>query len=341
MDTEPLGYDRPFTKIDWMKNSLLVTLADGNYVDQAKQLFSSVYRNAGWTGDYLLLAHDIPDEELSWFRDKGILVKECQPVLTDSDSYIGHAPLTTLCKFYLFTPDFRQWENIVFLDGDIIVRGSLEALSQINGFGAVRILNMFRTSLKGQFHKRSASNEQLLKELERNFDLRRPAFNAGVMAFNTDIISDTDFQKLTNLLFHFKDIIFISEETVLNMYFYDTWQELSQVFNICPGYEIHHSGCGPDNLKGVVSHTYSSFPGGKPWNLKSPLHPEWKSNLDKADCIDLANPRAPKIELNESEEAHRDSYLKNLHLRYFYRFYCYKISYFFKARVNALINYLS
>jgi len=39
------------------KKSVLVTLADENYIYQAKQLFSSVYFNVGWRGDYMLLAH--------------------------------------------------------------------------------------------------------------------------------------------------------------------------------------------------------------------------------------------------------------------------------------------
>ena len=63
-----------------MKKDLLVTLADENFLDQAKQLFSSVYWNAGWKGDYMLLAHEIPESKLKWFRDKGILVKKCKSV---------------------------------------------------------------------------------------------------------------------------------------------------------------------------------------------------------------------------------------------------------------------
>ena len=62
------------------KENLLVTLADKNYIDQAKQLFSSVYWNAGWKGDYMLLAHEIPEKDLKWFRNKGILIKKCKPL---------------------------------------------------------------------------------------------------------------------------------------------------------------------------------------------------------------------------------------------------------------------
>ena len=120
------------------------------------------------------------------------------------------------------------------------------------------------------------------------------------------------------------------------MYFYDNWQELSQVYNICPSYEIFHSGCSPDNLIGIVFHTYSNFPGGKPWNPKSPLDPEWRANLAKADLIDLAHPQPAKRIKSKEEEAHNDLHLKNLHQRYFYKFYRYKIFYFFWFRINKL-----
>jgi hypothetical protein len=52
-----------------MASNLLVAIADANHIDQAKQLFSSVYFNAGWKGDYMLMAHEIPEKELLWFRD--------------------------------------------------------------------------------------------------------------------------------------------------------------------------------------------------------------------------------------------------------------------------------
>ena len=52
------------------KKNLLVTLTEKNYIPQAKQLFSSVYWNAGWKGDYMLLAHGIPEKELKWLEKK-------------------------------------------------------------------------------------------------------------------------------------------------------------------------------------------------------------------------------------------------------------------------------
>lgn len=311
-----------------MKKNLLVTLADGNYIEQAKQLLSGAFRNAGWKGDYMLLAYRIPEKDLTWFRDRGILVKKCEAIMAEPETRIGHAPLTTLSKFYLFTTEFKKWKNIVFLDGDIIIRGSLDTLAQVKGFAAARILNIFRTTLRGQFHQRTKKNQKLFDEVAGQYDLKRPAFNAGVMAFHTDIICEDDFQNLKSILFRFRDIIAISEETVLNIFFYDRWTELSQVYNVCPGYELYLSGCDAGHLKAIILHTYSNFPGGKPWLSTSPLYSEWKSNLDMADRMEVTKTQAPKKILSDQEEQQDDEYLKNLQKRYFYKLYSYKMRYF-------------
>ena len=166
-----------------MKSSLLVTLADKKYIDQAKQLFSGAYFNAGWQGDYMLLAHDIPDKDLKWFLDKGILVKKCKGVFTDEEFEKLHnswgskyRPLgfvsIALSKFYLFTPEFKKWKNVVYLDLDIVVRASLEELARVRGFWAV---NDMGWKLKRQFFD---TNLQLFSELKKNYNLNKKSFNS-------------------------------------------------------------------------------------------------------------------------------------------------------------------
>ena len=113
------------------KKCVLVTLADKNYLVQAKQLFSSVYHNSGWKWDYMLLAHEIPDDQLAWFREKGILVKHVRSLSKRDFPWL---PATVLSKFYVFTEEFKKWDIVVFLDGDIIVRASLDGLTKLITF---------------------------------------------------------------------------------------------------------------------------------------------------------------------------------------------------------------
>ena len=104
-------------------------------------------------------------------------------------------------------------------------------------------------NLKKNFRKSDSTNNELFGELKNRYDLNRPAFNAGVLAFNSDIITKDDLRKIKDTFLHFKDVIkFQAEEKVLNLYFYDKWQELPAVYNVCPGYEVQYRSWEPTPL---------------------------------------------------------------------------------------------
>ena len=71
----------------------------------------------------MLLAHEIPEKDLKWFRDKGILIRKCDSLIKKLEYTYWDYPSGALDKFYLFTPEFKKWKNIiVYLDADIIIR---------------------------------------------------------------------------------------------------------------------------------------------------------------------------------------------------------------------------
>jgi len=258
------------------KRNLLVTLADKNYIQQAKQLFSSVYWNAGWEGDYLLLAHEIPEDELEWFTDKGILVKKCKPLFDQKTGAFNYPPVI-FDKFYLFTPEFKKWKNIVFLDSDIIVQASLERLTKIKYFAAAQ--DFYWNKLDTQF------NDPLnIRFNNLTFDLNVAAFNSGVMSFNTEIITDSTFNELNNFLKNHLSDFKYPEQAVFNLYFYKRWKKLPLIFNTFIAY--HHLEL-PIKLKFIILHfiRYPDYP--SLWDPKNSFYKEWKTNLEKADFIDL------------------------------------------------------
>ncbi len=265
-------------------NDLLVTLADEHYVDQAKQLFSSAYFNAGWRGDYMLLAHEIPDEKLAWFRAKGILVKKCAPL---HQGNIGRLSAVTVSRFYVFSPEFKRWKNIIYLDADIIIRASLEHLARINGFRAVRE----HYPLKNQFSDSVPENKKLWERLSASYDLTQPSFNAALMAFSTSVIREDTFENLKSLFHTYKDChdYLTGEQPTLNLYFYKRWRELPYVYNAHPlGAEEHF--CIPiGKMKAIAIH----FACQEPWESTHPFYREWRFNLERIDKIDLKNPRIP------------------------------------------------
>ncbi len=275
-----------------MKEHVLTTLADQNFIPQAKQLFSSAYWNGGWQGDFLLLAHEIPKEDLRWFREKGIIVFPCRAL---GEGIIGERqhPATVLSKFYLFTPFFKQWKTVVYLDADIIVKASLERLTETTGFLAPNATGL---NFKKEF---SRKNRKLFKELRESYSLRGRAFNTGVFAFNTDFIQDNSFDEITALYRKFGPLNLCGEEGTFNLYFYRQWKMLSVVYNAYPKYMNDTYGLGYERLRAIIVHFVESI---KPWDLGSPFHAEWTRNLKRADAMNFSQRPAPVKVWTEEEE---------------------------------------
>ena len=262
------------------KKHVIVTLADQNYVEQAKQLFSSVYWNSGWKGDLLLLAHGIPEEKLSWFRRKGILVYECEP-LSESAGTIGirHHTRVVLAKFYLFKDYFRRWDKVIFLDGDIIVRSSLDGLIAVPGFAAP---SATPHDLREEFHNTDPS---LYRRLKQEHRLSGPAFNTGVFCFDTASIEEGAFDAACRLFERYQKLSRFADEGILNLLFRGRWLLLPDQYNVYPEPACYERSLKPHELQGVILHFVSSE---KPWNRRSSFHREWLANYNKADQIDLS-----------------------------------------------------
>ena len=82
----------------------------------------------------MLLAHEVPEAALKWFRGHDILVKHCLPRI---DTEIGGRPPVLADKVCLFSTDFKRWDTIVYTDADVIVRGGLTGLTGLGGFAGV------------------------------------------------------------------------------------------------------------------------------------------------------------------------------------------------------------
>jgi len=315
-----------------MKKNLLVTLADKNYIEQAKQLFSSVYWNAGWKGDYMLLAHNVPENKLKWFGDKGILIKKCKPVFRGKR--LGCWPITVSSKFYLFTQEFKKWKNIIYLDGDIIVRGSLDNLTKIKGL-AVRNCDIFGKYFKKpesiMLDSRSArKNMELFNELKKNYDFEWRGFSSGVMAFSTDIIKRDTFSKLRKSLKLYNKVNIYGEQTIFNLFFYKKREllPLGFVYNYWDiNYFMYSCNIKPEKIKGTILH-FNSI--GRPWLPQSPFYNEWKTNLNKAGLINLKNIPPARENLTEEDIAKYFLGLKKAPIAGFFKKIVWKTSFFIR-----------
>lgn len=270
-----------------MKRNVLITLSDEGHLDQAKQLFSSVYWNAAWTGDYLLLAHDVPEEKLGWFKQKGIEVYKCEPL--DDKRREDVYPTTVFSKFYIFKEYFKKWQKVIFLDADIIVTYSLDELLETGGFAAK---SDFRTDLQHQVNlcynvdigDWSLINKALAR-LRLDYDLKEMSFNSGVMVFDTDIIKENSFFELTELLQKYREILNFGDQLVLNLFMYRKWKSFDDCYNAFPLDKRTRKAFFEEKIAMPVLHFLG--PKNKPWQDDSEFLQLWKANLDKAEQMDL------------------------------------------------------
>jgi lipopolysaccharide biosynthesis glycosyltransferase len=268
------------------ERNLLVTLADEKYVDQAKQLLSSAYWNAGWKGDYMLLSHGIPEIKLKWFRERGILIRKCAPICNERVGERKIIPIG-LSKFYMFTPEFKKWKTVVYLDSDMIVRASLDRMTEKRGFAAVIDTASFNR-LGRQFMEYSESSDEkskrLCREIRDRFEMGADSFNSGVMAFDTGMIGEGTFGELLRIFNRYKIILRFTDQAIFNILFYKKWERLPYAYNIFISHMEKQWGIMRSDAEGIVLHFTTPI---KPWMASSSFYGEWKRNLDKADGMDL------------------------------------------------------
>ena len=265
---------------------LLVTLADSNYIDAAKQFFSGVYFNGKWCGDCMLLAQRVPGREFRWFRERGIRIKECAP-LQEGD--IGSWNSSTFSKFYLFGEEFKRWDKVIFMDPDIIIRGSLDGLVKKSGFFAAQ--DVGGKKLYQQFidckNIKSLRLRQKYNRLKKRYDLNQPAFNAGVLVFDTKLIRKGTQARFLRLFKLYKDLIFYGDQALFNLIFQGKWQKLSSEYNVYVNYLVIYRRINPDKVDGKVLHFAALGGIYKPWHPKHSFYREWARNRGKADLVDF------------------------------------------------------
>ena len=267
---------------------MFVTLADEAYVDAAKQLFSSVHRKGGWTGDYLLLAHRLSPTQTKWFAQRGILVHHCEPLF---GAEVGGQPAVLASKLHLFTAPFRRWRSVVYCDADSSVRGSLDRLCAVDGFWAVPDVSgwldvqVLPAWLRWRRRIDAARYRSLVGELAR-YDLMSRPFCAGFFAFSTDVIRPQTFTALKETLERYEPISRYGDQLAFNLFFHRHWNALPAVYNVQVRPGRNQWRLAPSQIDGLVVHHSSRA---KPWQTRGAFYPEWRMNLELADRIDVTS----------------------------------------------------
>lgn len=271
---------------------VLVTLVDEKYLEQAKQVFAAAHFNAGWQGDYLLLAHHIPESKLRWFREKRINIWHCQKFLRGRNP--AEINIIHYSKIFLLKKAIKKWRVAIFLDVDTIIRSSIDELLNVKGFAATK---NYHVKFGWYFNHRFPG-----------LNLNAPSFCSGIIAFNTEIIKDNSFAKMINLIKRYERFKKISkDEASFNLFFYGHWQKLSRLYNV---FTENFSGSDPwgikpEKLPGIIIHNNGRK---KAWLKTSPYYREWLKNYNMAEDIGVKIPKKA-IKLSNRSMSYYSTYL--------------------------------
>lgn len=276
---------------------LFVTLADRNYIDRAKQVFSSAYFNSGWDGDFMLLAVDFQEEDTRWFQEKGILVYRCAQFKNEGEREFN---LITANKFQVFKKEFKKWDFIVYVDVDVIVQGSLNGLVSKKGFYAC--VNDYTGMLSDIIYNGGLINHNLdprllekMRLFRKQYRIQHLCFASGAFFFSTDIIQKDSFEKLCKIFNEWGQLSHISEMLALNLYFYRKWKLPPVIYHVYLPYKQKLIILNPKFTPGIILHFPNTGEGSRPWIPGHSFYKIWTDNLRKAEDIDLQARQRGKI----------------------------------------------
>ena len=230
-----------------MNKKVIVLGADSGYRDKIETTIKSVCAH-NRSVKFYVFNDDMPSE---WFQ---LMTKRLEPLSSEivnvkisSHSLKNyHLPLSHLSYaafFRYFIPQFVEENRAIYLDSDVIVRGSLDAL--------------FSEDL-GDFPMAAVED-----------DLTSDSFNSGVMLIDVDVWrTEGVTEKLFELTNQFHESSF-GDQGILNILFQKRWKKLPQKYNfvgmdtVARNYQI--ASWYQDSLVGETEAKIIHYTGEKPW----------------------------------------------------------------------------
>ena len=147
-----------------------------------------------------------------------------------------------------------------------------------------------RTDLAWQFRNPAEGTSERQAELRQRYDLRREAFNTGLMAFGTDVIRDDTLAELQQLYLRYEGLHANADQGVLNLYFYERWRRVPDFYAALRHVPARHFFVPKHEFRTIGRH-FVGHP--RVWHEENPWHPEWKRSLARFDSIDASRPQPP------------------------------------------------
>lgn len=231
----------------------IVVSSNENYVKSLKIMLLSLFKNNKKCNIYLLysnITNDSMDELKILIESNGC---KLMPVFIDKNIFNDFPDMGRISKeayYRLLVSDVlpKELDRVLYLDTDILIRGSLENIYKIEFEG-----NLIAAVID------NACDDESDTHLKR-IGINRPYHyvNSGVILFNLiEMRKYVDINDMFSLLSTRDDWIFVDQE-ILNIYFKGKIKYIDNIYNFSPFY-----GKNEKNKEPIIVHFIGK---NKPWN---------------------------------------------------------------------------
>ena len=218
-----------------MSSTCAVFVSNFRYLDKFFDTCQSLIEVGEYTGDIVLIVgNDINIENLKthpFMKKNQIIIHPCPDIVFNREVSSKMDKTNTHCgkfgyklfqyhKYHLFTPFFRKWNYVFYIDCGAKVYNNitpiLETATPNTLLAHSDAYPAYTWKLSCQF--RGEMFPELKTELGERWNLERDYFQSTIMLFDTSIIEDDTFQQLYELTEKYP-ISGTNDQGILNLYF--------------------------------------------------------------------------------------------------------------------------
>lgn len=225
-------------------STVFVTLCDSSYFPRAKRTIYELKTAGQWKGDVVLLAVDFCPELI-----EGVTILHLSHVDTDNlvsqlrahplppmDDNRHFAKLYQWDKLQVFTPFFRDWERVVFLDAGIRIFDSVQPLLDLDWRGkflAPDDSDPYDNGVRFRDQLALRSNPDAVRKLFSVYPesiLNEHYFLNCIFLFDTTLLERVSFEEMIHAMNEYP-ICMCNEMGIMNLFFtfkLGVWTPLQQ-----------------------------------------------------------------------------------------------------------------
>ncbi|MBR9919602.1 MAG: hypothetical protein GYB31_02110 [Bacteroidetes bacterium] len=274
----------------FQKKYCLATVSDSRFLSGTLVLLHSFLEHNSWfKGDIVVFTNDLSAGERQYFDHfPRFRFEEVDPVLherTEKLSEVYDRFQHRKGQFYSLNAfKLYDYDRVLFLDSDFLIRGSFKSLFRQKGnllvCGDAYYYKGKRRDPK-TFHKVSP------KEAEKLDEVWTDTFNSGMMMIDRSVLTPENYQAMVDMINveHFKHITSShSDQMLINQQFRDNYSIVSSTWNyrfVVSEHILQQDGVDYDGCK-AVHYTARK----KPWEASHALrsfdeYPEYPQSFDE------------------------------------------------------------